>query len=235
MPNRKRVPAESHGIEQAIAEIRRLHNRVEHLERRRQEPVAILGAGLRLPRKLNNQNSFCRFLAAGHNAVTEIPRDRWDANAYYDPDPDWRGKMNVRHGAFLDRVNDFDAEFFGISTDEARAMDPQQRILLEVCCEALENAAVAPCSLAGTDAAVWIGISNSDHWRAVLSDVQAIDRFSLIGNSGGEAAGRVSWMLDARGPSQVVDTGSSSSLGCRCSQRCYATGARSPNRSPSAR
>jgi acyl transferase domain-containing protein len=212
MARRQSARGESRGIELAIAEIRALHDRVQHWEGRRQEPVAILGAGLRLPRNLRDPNAFWRFLAAGQNAVTEIPRDRWDANAYYDADPDRPGKMNVRHGAFLERVNEFDAEFFGISAHEARIMDPQQRILLEVCWEALENAAVAPSSVAGTAAGVWIGISNSDHWRAVLSDSEAIDRFALAGNAAGEAAGRVSWMLDARGPSQVVDTGSSSSL-----------------------
>lgn len=212
MARRQSVRRESHGIERAIAEIRGLYDRLQRLEGRTQEPVAILGAGLRLPRNLRDQDAFWRFLAAGRNALTEIPRDRWDADAYYDADPDRHGKMNVRRGAFLDRVNEFDAEFFGISEHEARVMDPQQRILLEVCWEALENAAVAPTSLAGTAAGVWIGISNSDHWRAVLSGYEAIDRFAIIGNAVGEAAGRVSWMLDARGPSQVVDTGASSSL-----------------------
>jgi acyl transferase domain-containing protein len=212
MARRRSVRGESHGIELAIEEIRRLHDQVESLGGRGQEPVAVLGAGLRLPRNLRDQNGFWRLLAAGQNAVTEIPRDRWDANAYYDPDPDRLGKMNARHGAFLEGVNEFDAAFFGISSQEANIMDPQQRILLEVCWEALENAAVAPSSLAGTAAGVWIGSSNSDHWRTVLSDAEAIDRFAIVGNAAGEAAGRVSWMLDARGPSQVVDTGSSSSL-----------------------
>jgi acyl transferase domain-containing protein len=212
MARRRSVRGESRGIERAIAEIRELHDRVQRLEGRRQEPVAILGAGLRLPRNLSDQNAFWRLLAAGQNAVTEIPRDRWDANAYHDPNPDRLGKMNARHGAFLEQVNEFDAAFFGISAHEAKIMDPQQRILLEVCWEALENAAIAPSSLAGTAAGVWIGISNSDHWRAVLSDVEAIDRFAVTGNAVGEAAGRLSWMLDTRGPSQVVDTGSSSSL-----------------------
>jgi acyl transferase domain-containing protein len=212
MAKRQRLPRGGRSIERAITEIRVLHDRVQLLEGRQHEPVAILGAGLRLPPNLRDQAAFWRFLAAGQNAVSEIPRDRWDAHAYYDTDPDRPGKTNVLHGAFLERVHEFDAEFFGISAPEARVMDPQQRILLEVCWEALENAAVAPSSVAGTAAGVWIGMSNSDHWRAVLSNLEEIDRFALTGNAAGEAAGRVSWMLDARGPSQVVDTGSSSSL-----------------------
>ena len=94
-----------------------------------------------------------------------LPPERWDADAFFDPDPDRPGKMNTRHGGFLDGIDQFDAEFFGISPREAESMDPQHRLLLEVCWEALEHAGESPAGLRGTHTGVFIGISNSDYLR----------------------------------------------------------------------
>ena len=112
------------------------------------EPIAIVGMGCRFP-GAKDPEAFWQLLRDGVDAITEVPSDRWDINAFYDPDPDVPGKMSTRWGGFLERVDRFDPHFFGISPREAGRMDPQQRLLLEVAWEALEDAGQAPHRLAG--------------------------------------------------------------------------------------
>jgi acyl transferase domain-containing protein len=199
-------------LKRAIVELREMRSKLGEMERRQCDPVAIVGAGLRLPGGAHDQISLWRMLADGVDAVTEIPRARWDADAYYDADPDKPGKMNTRHGAFVREVDLFDAEFFGISPREATSMDPQHRLLLETSWEALENAAISPARLADSKTGVFIGLANSDYWRMVYRDETLIDAYSALGNSHSVAAGRISYFLGVHGPSLTVDTACSSSL-----------------------
>ena len=118
------------------------------------EPIAIVGLGCRFPGGANDPEAFWRLLRDGKDAIREIPGERWDVNAFYDPDPDVPGKMYARQGGFLDcPVDQFDAEFFGVTPREAVSMDPQQRLLLETCWEALENAGASPAGLEGVEPA----------------------------------------------------------------------------------
>ena len=199
-------------LKRAIVELREMRAKLDDLERRRSDPIAIVGMGLRLPGGARDADSLWRVLADGVDTISEIPRDRWNIDAYYDPDPDKPGKMNVRHGAFLENVDQFDAEFFGVSPREAVSMDPQQRLLLETTWEALENAAVAPASLFGTRTGVFVGIGNNDYWRMVFRDEEQIDAYGALGNSYSVAAGRLSYFLGVHGPSMTVDTACSASL-----------------------
>src|SRR5206468_2058956 len=100
---------------------------------------------------------------AGYDAIGDVPADRWPVDNYYDPNPDAPGKMYTRRGAFLDRVDLFDPQFFGMAPREAVALDPQQRLLLEVAWEALEHAGQAPDRLLGTRTGVYVGISSSEY------------------------------------------------------------------------
>ena len=131
-------------LKRAILELREMRAKLEEADRRQREPIAIVGMGLRLPGGVHDESSLWQILADGVDAISEIPRDRWDLEAYYDPDPDKPGKMNTRHGAFINGVDQFDAEFFGISPREAASMDPQHRLLMETSWEAMENAAICP-------------------------------------------------------------------------------------------
>src|SRR5579875_2098517 len=127
--------------------LKELEAKLNKSEGAKKEPIAIIGMGCRLPGGLHHPASYWDFLCEGKDAVGEIPPSRWDSGAFYDPDPAVPGKMTTRYGAFLDDVEQFDAAFFGISPREAISMDPQQRHLLEVTWEALEDARIAPDSL----------------------------------------------------------------------------------------
>lgn len=115
------------------------------------EPVAVVGIGCRFPGDVDGPESFWDFLVAGRNAISTVPADRWDAEAFYHPDPLTPGRMTTKWGGFVPDVAGFDAEFFGITPREAAAMDPQQRMLLEVAWEALEHAGIPPDSSAAPE------------------------------------------------------------------------------------
>src|ERR1700730_13276149 len=199
-------------LKRAILELREMRAKLDETNRRQKEPIAIVGIGLRLPGGANDESSFWQILADGVDAISEIPPDRWDREAYYDLDPDKPGKMNTRYGAFLKGVDLFDAEFFGISPREAASMDPQHRLLLETTWEALENSAICPARLAGSQTGVFVGYGNSDYLRRAYGDEERIDAYSALGNAFSVAAGRLSYYLGVHGPSIVVDTACSASL-----------------------
>nr|AAW03329.1 CtaF [Cystobacter fuscus] len=177
------------------------------------EPIAIIGVGCRFPGGVNTPESFWQLLSGGVDAVQEVPASRWDVNAYYDPDPSVPGKMYTRNGAFIDGVDLFDPYFFGIPPRSAVNLDPQHRLLLEVAWEALENAGIAPKSLAGTKTGVFVGGSTGEYTQLVREKgADSIDASHLTGSLLTFATGRLSHFLDLQGPSLTVDTACSSSL-----------------------
>jgi acyl transferase domain-containing protein/acyl carrier protein len=181
--------------------------------RRTAEPIAIIGAGCRLPGGGDNLESFWQLLRDGVDAITEVPPDRWDIDAYYDPNPDTPGKMYTRWGGFLEHVDRFDAQFFSINPREAVSLDPQQRLLLEVTWEALEHAGQAPDRLQGSPTGVFIGISSYDYYHLQRhAGEAAIDAYTGSGVTFSVAAGRLAYVLGLQGPTMAVDTACSSSL-----------------------
>lgn len=184
--------------------------KLETVKQRQSEPIAIIGMSCRFP-FASDPEAFWRLLRDGVDAVTEIPSSRWDVDAYYDPDPQARGKMYCRYGAFLQQVDHFDSLFFGISPREAMALDPQQRLLLEVSWEALERAGIAPAKLFGSQTGVFVGIGQNDYSDRTSSAVKE-SIYDSTGNSFAFAAGRVSYFLGAQGPNMAIDTACSSSL-----------------------
>src|SRR5262245_15474818 len=96
-------------------------------------PIAIVGIGCRFPGGIEDPRGFWDLIAAGTDAIGDIPADRWRADSFFDADPETPGRMSVRQGGFLrSPVDLFDAGFFGMTPGEAAALDPQQRLLLEV-------------------------------------------------------------------------------------------------------
>ena len=175
------------------------------------EPIAIIGIGCRFP-GAKDPAAFWQLLRNGVDAIHEVPADRFDQHAFYDPDPATPGKMNTRWGGFLEQVDQFDANFFGISPREALRMDPQQRLLLEVTWEALQDAGQVPERLVGTQTGVFIGIATNDYGRLQWNELERIDAYSGTGNAQSIAANRISYLFDFRGPSLAIDTACSSSL-----------------------
>lgn len=174
------------------------------------EPIAVIGLGCRLPGDVTGPEEFWRLLASGRDAVGEVPAQRW-------PKLDVAADVEVlerttRAGGFLSDIAGFDAEFFAISPREARWMDPQQRMVLEVGWEALEHAGISAESLRGSCTGVFVGLSASEYGHRSLSDLSGVDAWSATGGAPSVAANRLSYALDLRGPSVAVDTACSSSL-----------------------
>jgi len=175
------------------------------------EPIAIVGMGCRFPQSPNLQ-AFEQLLANGVDAIAEVPSDRWSVGEFLAQDPQTPGKMNSRWGGFLEGVDLFDAKFFNISPREAAYIDPQQRLVLEVAWESLENAAIAPDSLGGSQTGVFLGIGNFDYGRLLCSDWDKINAYHGTGLTLSIAANRLSYFLDLHGPSMAIETACSSSL-----------------------
>ncbi len=178
------------------------------------DAVAIIGMGLRFPGGANDAASFWRLLRDGVDAITPVPADRFDVDAVHADEAATPGRTNSRFGGFLAGIDLFDESFFGIAPREAAAMDPQHRLLLEVAWHALENAAIAPGSLAGSDTGVFVGLSTHDYEQRVLpaDDLGRIDAYGGTGNAHSAAAGRLAYVLGLEGPAMAIDTACSSSL-----------------------
>ncbi|RFD24048.1 polyketide synthase, partial [Mycobacterium uberis] len=176
------------------------------------EPIAVMGIGCRFPGDVTGPDSFWDMLVGGRNAISQIPADRWDGDAFYDPDPLTPGRMTTKWGGFVPDIAGFDAEFFGITPREAAAMDPQQRILLEVVWEALENAGIPTDSLAGSRTGVMMGVYFNEYQSMLATRLENVDAYSGTGNAHSITVGRISYLLGLRGPSVAVDTACSSSL-----------------------
>jgi acyl transferase domain-containing protein/acyl carrier protein len=175
------------------------------------EPIAVVGMACRFP-GAPDLEAFWRLLCDGIDATREVPAERWDPAPFYDPDPETPGTTNTRRGAFLERIDEFDPLFFGISPREAAEMDPQQRFMLELSWEALEDAGLPPRDLAGTKTGVFTGVIWRDYADLHRAAGAPVTSHTGVGQGVTIVANRVSYALGLRGPSLVVDTACSSSL-----------------------
>ncbi len=178
------------------------------------EPVAVIGMGCRFPGGANSPEAFWQLLKNGVDAISETPKTRWDNDAFYDENIDAPGKLTSRYGGFLDDVDQFDPQFFGISPREAEQMDPQQRLMLEVSWEALEDAGQTLTGLRGSQTGVFFGAHNmsSGYVFMQMENLHEIGTYSSTGTAGSILSNRLSYIFDLRGPSVTMDTACSSSL-----------------------
>lgn len=208
------MQASEDSLRRALESLRSLREKYERLEAAQHQPIAIVGMGCRLPGGANDPQSLWSMLDQGRDAVVEVPRDRWNIDDIFDANPDAPGKVYTRSGGFIEQVDRFDPNFFGIAPREAASMDPQQRLFLEVVWEALEHAGIAPDSLTGSATGVFLGISTNDYRELETRTRTAadLDAYFGTGNVFSVAAGRVSYLLGLQGPNMAIDTACSSSL-----------------------
>jgi acyl transferase domain-containing protein/SAM-dependent methyltransferase len=203
-------------IKRALQEIRQLRSQLAEAEEAviaaKRNPIAIVGAGMRFPGGVVDAGSFWNLLASGKDAITDIPLERWDWRLYFNRDADAPGAINAVRGGYLDGIDEFDADFFGVAPREADMLDPQQRLLLEVAWHTLEDAAIPLDLLRLSRTGIFMGLSNFDYYRAVLQDDLEIDAYAGSGNSPSMAAGRLAYTLGVCGPALTIDTSCSSSL-----------------------
>src|SRR5262249_30516792 len=177
------------------------------------EPIAVIGVGLRFPGGNNTLDGFTEFLMAGRSGVRALPTDRWDADRFQPHEPGQPGRIHTSAGGFLENIDEFDAQFFGISPKEAQFVDPQQRLLLETAWEALENANIHPASLRHGTGGVYIAASAIDYALETESvPYEGLDGFLATGITAYPMSGRLSYFLGWRGPSMSIDTACASSL-----------------------
>jgi polyketide synthase 7 len=178
------------------------------------EPVAIVGMGCRFPGGVDSPESLWALLRRGADAISEFPDDRgWDLERLFDTDRERPGTSHARAGGFLDDAGGFDARFFGISPRQAGAIDPQQRLILEVAWEALEDAGIDPTSLDGSATSVYAGVSSTDHaLRLGAGQPRETEGQLLTGAAASAVSGRLAYVLGLTGAAVTVDTACSSSL-----------------------
>ena len=179
------------------------------------DAIAIIGIGCRFPGGASNADKFWQLLRKGHDAIVDVPHDRWDIRRFYDPNPGKPGKTYARQGGFLkEKIDEFDPFFFGISPREAESMDPQQRLLLEVAWEAFEDAGISADELAGSKTGVFIGGFCLDNliMRVGPLNRELADAHTAASSTMTMLANRISYIFDLAGPSVSMDTACSSSL-----------------------
>lgn len=207
--DRKPNETSSSAVKQALAAVREVKLA---LERQTSETIAIIGADCRVP-GADSPKAFWELLIDKRDAIVPIPETRWSSDELYDADPLVGGKVATRWAGIIDALA-FDANFFGISAEEARHMDPQQRIFLEVAYKALERAGLAGEKLRGSRTGVFAGVVNYNdgYARQLFQDFDQVNAFSGPGVSNSVLAGRLAYLFDLKGPCISMDTACSSSL-----------------------
>ncbi|MGW5172321.1 type I polyketide synthase, partial [Streptomyces nodosus] len=197
-------------LRSSLKEIERLRKQNEQLVASAAEPIAVVGIGCRFPGGVGSPEDLWELVAEGRDVIGPFPTDRgWDLDRLAGGG---EGSSLAQVGGFLDDAAGFDPGFFGISPREAVAMDPQQRILLEIAWEALERAGIDPSALRGSRTGVFMGTTGQDYGEVIKASDEDAEVYSTTGHAASVISGRLSYFLGAEGPAVTVDTGCSSSL-----------------------
>lgn len=165
--------------------------------------IAVIGISGKYP-KSDTLDDFWRHLVSGTDCITEIPAERWNGHAFYDPDISGAGKSRSKWGGFISDADKFDPLFFNISPIEAEYMDPQERLFLQTVWHAVEDAGYTRPSLSKNTVGVFAGV--------MWGEYQMFGREVRPSSSYWSIANRVSYVFDFKGPSMALDTACSSSL-----------------------
>ncbi|KAH6855609.1 hypothetical protein B0I37DRAFT_442419 [Chaetomium sp. MPI-CAGE-AT-0009] len=177
------------------------------------EPIAVIGSGCRFPGGASSPSKLWKLLSEPRDVLKEMPRSRFDPHGFYNEDAEYHGHSNVRHSYVLDEDHRlWDADFFSVSANEASAIDPQQRLLMECVYEALEAGGQRMQDLRGSDTAVYVGLMCEEYSDIQGRELNTIPRYFPTGTARSIVANRVSYFFDWRGASMTIDTACSSSL-----------------------
>ncbi|MEJ2445685.1 MAG: polyketide synthase, partial [Exilibacterium sp.] len=177
------------------------------------DDIAVVGMAGRFP-DAKNVEEFWANLVGGKNSIKEVPQDRWCWREFWGDPLNEEGKTNSKWGSFLTDVDKFDAQFFGISPKEAELMDPQQRIMMEVCWSCFEDAGITPSALPKRNVGVYLGVFNNDYKELIDPHPECIAAHHATGSATSILSNRISYFFDFVGPSLSIDTACSSSLIC---------------------
>lgn len=179
------------------------------------KPIAIVGIGCRFPGSSSSAEKFWEMMLNGTDTIGDVPFDRWDSKKYYSKNDSRSGKIRSEQGGFLkENVLDFDSLFFDMSPRESELLDPQQRMLMEVAYEALENAGITLEDVKGTSTGVFVGGFMLDNLlkQASSGNKYNINSHTISGVAMTMLSNRLSYIFDLKGPSLTIDTACSSSL-----------------------
>ncbi|KAI4168739.1 MAG: hypothetical protein LQ343_006175 [Gyalolechia ehrenbergii] len=186
------------------------------------DAVAVIGIAIKFPGDASSTEAFWEMLMNRRSALSDVPKDRFNVDAFWSPDAFEPGTSNARGAHFIrENIAAFDAPFFSISPAEAECMDPQQRWLLETTYHALENAGLPLERVASTETSVHVGSFGDDYGVMLSRDPGSQAQHRATGTSQAMLANRISWFYDFTGPSIAIDTACSSSLNaldsaCQC-------------------
>jgi acyl transferase domain-containing protein/acyl carrier protein len=199
-------------VKEAVTALQQMRVKLEALQRAKSQPIAIVGMACRFPGGANSPQEYWELLKAGRDAISKVHAGRYGEEGMRKIKE--AGVPALEWGGFLDQVDQFDPSFFGIAPREAVAMDPQQRILLEVAWEALEAGGFPRERLVGSRTGVFVGMhSHSVDYYMLQKDLPSPGSpYVGTGTAHNVVAGRLSYWFDWRAPSMVVDTACSSSL-----------------------
>jgi acyl transferase domain-containing protein/SAM-dependent methyltransferase len=173
--------------------------------------VAIIGLSGQFP-GASNIDEFWANIANGKNAISEIPKDRWNINPYFESELNRSIQTSYPRGGFLADIDKFDPLFFNISPKEAELMDPQQRLFLQESWKAIEDAGYTSQQLSDQNVGIYVGVRESDYFKRILDNQQALDAHVFTGNDTSILAARLAYYLNLKGPSLAINTACSSSL-----------------------
>ena len=200
-------------IKQALTAIKDLKSQLQQERNKQHEPIAVVGMAFRFPGNADSVEKLSELLLKNIDAIEDIPTSRYDNSKIYDADGSL-GKSVLQQGGYLKNIDLFDAPFFDLTRIETESLDPQQRILLELTQEAIENAGLNTQTLVNSETGVFIGITSIDyqkkHFRS--GDYNLVNPYSYTGSAVCANAGRISYTFGFQGPSVTVDTACSSSL-----------------------
>ncbi|MEO3763955.1 SDR family NAD(P)-dependent oxidoreductase, partial [Streptomyces sp. B5E4] len=200
-------------LKRVTADLRRTRQRLDAAVSGEQEPIAIIGMACRYPGGVASPDDLWRVVREGEDTASAFPTDRgWDIARALDSSASLLPEGRDAEGFFLDDIAGFDADFFSISPREALAMDPQQRVIMEIAWEALEHGRLVPASLRGSSTGVFIGATHQDYGPRLSDPAEGVEGQLMTGSLPSVISGRVAFALGLEGPALSVDTACSSSL-----------------------